>query len=352
MLVKGLRQQQHLFLQRKKVCVMQKKEIFVGIDVSKSWLDAVIRGTKNHIRFPNNTEGFKQLQAWLKSLCIDINNCWFILEYTGGYEYRFVQFCQSKGLCFTRVPGLEIKKSLGMQRGKSDQIDAGRIAEYGYEKKDRLQPQQACNAAIEDLKELLTQRKAFVTERKANEHRLGELIAAKDHKKSDAVIKLYQQVIDFMVKVIEKTEKEIRAIFTQHEDLKRNFILITTVIGIGDVNGWMTIAFTENFERFRDGRKYGAYCGVVPYEHTSGKSIKGKSRVSPMANKDVKAELEMAARTAIRHDPEIKAYYARRKAMGKHHMGIMNEVRFKLILRMFAVVNKGEDYVKKPEKAA
>jgi len=159
-------------------------------------------------------------------------------------------------------------------------------------------------------------------------------------------------MIDFTARMIEKTEAEIRGIIEEHKDMKKNFDLITSVTGIGKVNGWMTIASTENFERFSDGRKYGAYSGGVPYEHTSDKSIKGKSRVSHMANKDIKAELDMAARAAIAHDPELNAYYERREAMGKHHMAIMNEGKFKLILRMFAVVHKGELYVKNPKKVA
>ena len=71
-----------------------------------------------------------------------------------------------------------------------------------------------------------------------------------------------------------------------------------------------------------------------------------------MANKPLKADISMAARAAVMHDPELKAYYQRRSEMGKTHMSIMNEVKFKLVLRMFAVVNKGEEYVKKVQKAA
>jgi len=48
----------------------------------------------------------------------------------------------------------------------------------------------------------------------------------------------------------------------------------------------------------------------------------------------------------------MKQYYQRRVLMGKHHNSIVNEIRFKLILRMFAVVNKQEFYVDKYEKAA
>jgi len=331
---------------------MQRKEIFIGVDVSKEWLDIAVQGTKNHVQIVNSSQGFKQLQAWLKSSGISIDDCWFVLEYTGGYEYRLVQFCQSKNITFTRVPGLEIKKSLGMQRGKNDKIDARRISEYGYEKKTKLKPHKACNAAILKLKQLLTQRRSFVKDKKAHEHRMKELHAMMELKVSDPVSKNYKQAIDFARKMIDKTEKELMKIINADESMSINFKLITSIPGIGNVNGWMTIAYTENFERFSNARQYGTYCGVVPYEHTSGKAIKGKTRVSHVANKTVKADLDMAARASASHDPEMKTYYERRELMGKHHMSIMNEIKFKLILRMFAVVNKQEVYVKNLKSVA
>lgn len=331
---------------------MQNKEFYVGFDVSKLTLDVAIHGTRSHIRISNNSEGFKQLQAWLKSLKIALIDCWFVLEYTGGYEYRLVQFCQSKQITFTRVPGLQIKKSLGMQRGKNDKIDSKRIAEYGYEKRDKLKAHTACDAAITRLKQLLTQRRGFIKDKKAHEHRMNEALAMMEFKASDPMIKRYKKAVDFALKMTDKTEEEIRKIITADEAISRNFKLITSIPGIGEVNGWMTIAYTQNFECFPDGRTYGANVGVVPYGHSSGTSIKGKSKVSHMANKQLKADISMAAKASVQHDPEMKAYYERRTALGKHHMAIMNEVKFKLILRMFAVVNKGEVYVKKPKLAA
>ncbi len=346
---KGLRQQQLLF--KTKEC-MQKKEFFIGVDVSKLTLDVAVHGSKNHIRISNNSEGFKQLMAWLKTLKIALEDCWFVLEYTGGYEYRLVQFCNAKQITFTRVPGLQIKKSLGMQRGKNDKIDSKRIAEYGYEKREKLQQSKACNAAITRLKQLLTQRSGFVNDKKAHEHRMKELLAMMEFKANDPIIKNYKKAACFALKMIEKTEAEIRKVINKDEAMSRNFTLLTSIPGIGDVNGWMTIAYTENFQSFPDGRTYGAYIGVVPYEHSSGTSIKGRSRVSPMANKPLKADLSMAAKASVQHDPEMKEYYERRLAIGKRHMGIMNEVKFKLVLRMFAVVNKGAVYVKNQKLAA
>jgi transposase len=331
---------------------MQRKEIFIGIDVSKETLDVAHYSTKNHIRIANSSEGLKLLLAWLKKLDISLEECWFLFEYTGGYEYRLVQFCASRSITFTRVSGLEIKKSLGMQRGKNDKIDAKRIAQYGYEKRERIQSQNPCSAALTRLKAMLTQRKAFVNEKKAHQHRLNELIAMMDLKKNDPLIKYYRQGAACAEKMITKIEVQIEKLIKKEEALLKNFKFLTSITGIGNVNAWMAIAYTENFTRFSNGRKFGAYCGVVPYDHESGKSIKGKSRISHMANKDIKADLFMAAKASVGYDPEIRAYYQKREKMGKHHMSIMNAVKFKLILRMFAVVNKQEDYVKKSKIAA
>jgi len=331
---------------------MQRKEIYVGVDVSKLTLDVAIYGTKNHKKIVNNSEGFKQLLAWLKSLEVELEKCWVVMEYTGGYEYRLVSFCQSKQITYSRIPGLEIKKSLGMQRGKNDKIDSRRIAEYGYQKKEKLKAHKACNEAIPKLKQLLTQRSAFVNDRKRHEHRMKELLSMVDFKANDPLIKHYKEAINFLVRLIQKVELDLHTIIKADEAMKRNFELITSIPGIGNVNGWMTIAYTENFEAFKDGRQYAVYSGVVPYEHQSGTSIRGKTRVSQMANKPVKGDLSMAAKASAVHDPEMKAYYERRAALGKKHMAIMNEIKFKLILRMFAVVNKGTFYVKNLPLAA
>ncbi len=246
---------------------MQRKEFFIGVDVSKLTLDVAVHGTKNHIRIANSPEGFKQLLAWLKSLNIELSDCWLVLEYTGGYEFRLVQFCQSRQITFTRVPGLQIKKSLGMQRGKNDKIDSKRIAEYGYEKREKLKEHKVCNVAITRLKQLLTQRSGFVNDKKAHEHRMKELLAMMDFKANDPIIKHYKQAVDFALEMIDKVEAEINKIISKDEAMSKNFKLITSIPGIGLVNAWMTIAYTENFECFPDGRTYGVYIGVVPYDY-------------------------------------------------------------------------------------
>ena len=131
----------------------------------------------------------------------------------------------------------------------------------------------------------------------------------------------------------------------------QNYQIITSIKGIGEVNGWMTIAYTENFTSFKDARTYGVYVGVIPFGHRSGTSIKGRNRVSHLANKELKSELNQAAKAAINHDPEIRAY-AERKSKNKEYPLILNNVKFKLILRMFSLVKRGEKYVENYKRAA
>jgi len=101
---------------------------------------------------------------------------------------------------------------------------------------------------------------------------------------------------------------------------------------------------TNNFTSFENGRKYACYSGIAPFENTSGTSIKGKSRVSYLGNKTMKALLSNGANSASKWDPQMKAYYQRKTEEGKDHKLIMNSISCKLVNRMFAVVNRQTPY--------
>ena len=105
---------------------------------------------------------------------------------------------------------------------------------------------------------------------------------------------------------------------------------------------------SNNFTSFQTPRQYACYCGIAPFEHTSGTSIKGRTAVSKMGNQQLKCELTMAARSAIIHDPWMKQYYKRKmmskgNAPGAHGI-VLNAIKFKLIVRMFSVVKSGIPY--------
>ncbi|WP_373513577.1 transposase [Persicitalea sp.] len=92
------------------------------------------------------------------------------------------------------------------------------------------------------------------------------------------------------------------------------------------------------------------YAGVAPFEHSSGSSIRdgpprGRTRVSSLANRKMKALLSNCAAAAVQHDPQLKAYYQRKRGEGKDCLVVLNAVGAKLINRVFATVSRGTPYV-------
>lgn len=330
---------------------MKDWNVILGVDVSKKTLDVSCASRGLHIRISNDKEGYALLVKWCIEHGIDLKATLFILEYTGGYEYRFLQHCESKSYSYCRIPGLEIKRSLGMVRGKSDQSDSFRIGRYGEEKSSRLKADKKLDNRFIKLRKLLSFRKRLVRES------AGYKATAKEHKAmyGDSLGQRMEEICREKTKqnkgYILEVEQAIMEIIDSDSGMKLNYSLLTSIKGIGKVNAWMTIVYTENFTCFPNGRSYAVYAGVIPFEHTSGTSIKGKKRVSKLANKEIKQELNQAAKTAITHDPEIRKY-AQRKLERKLYGIVLNNVKFKLILRMFSLVKRGEKYVENYNRAA
>ena len=169
--------------------------------------------------------------------------------------------------------------------------------------------------------------------------------------KKDIIIKSLHQKLKANSKIIENIEGEMMEIVIKNEEMHLNFTLITSIKGNGKVYGLMTIAYTENFTSFSNPRSYAVYVGVIPFNHSSGTSIHGRKRVSHIANKELKQELNQAARSAIVWNKEVNMY-AENKLRTKCYKIVLNNIKFKLILRMFAVVKKGEMYVDNYKKVA
>lgn len=330
---------------------MKSWNVILGVDVSKLTLDICLAERNLHIKIDNCAKGFAALKKWCKTNGIDLKQTLVVMEYTGGYEYRFIQFCQSSSISYCRIPGLEIKRSLGMVRGKSDQVDAFRIGRYGEEKIKRLEPSNPLDSNILKLKQLLSFRKRLVREKAGLESTIKERKHMYSINKSDSIIHIAKAQIKADRKYIIQIEQEIMEVIKADERMLLNYRIITSIKGIGPVNAWMTITYTENFTSFTDPRKYAVFVGVIPFEHTSGTSIKGQKRVSHLAHKGLKNELNQAAKTAIIHDPEIRAY-ADRKLKNKAYPLVLNNVKFKLILRMFSLVKRQEKYIENYKRAA
>jgi len=321
-----------------------KQLVIAGVDVSKSTLDIFVRPLDQSVKINNDVQGFKRWLKELKPLCPQDVNLMIVMEHTGKYSYCFESFLKSKSISYCKINALQIKRSLGMIRGKNDKIDAQRIAEYSWLRREILVADKPVAQEIKKLQELLSLRQKMVRDRSGYTCRLKEMMAAKICKASDKMVKSQQHLIGVLTNEIKMIENEIRSLIASHTALQKTCELLVSIKGIGLIIAAYMIGCTDNFRRFANARKFNCYAGLAPFKHESGTSLKGRARVSHFANKDAKALLNLGASSAIQFDEELKAYYQKRVAEGKRKMSCLNIIRAKLVARMFAVVKRQTPY--------
>ena len=325
---------------------MENKSVIVGIDVSKATLDTNIHKPEFHFVVENNPKGFVDLLETTCKVC----NCkkqdiFYCFENTGKYSRMLSVFLQTQKIAFAMVPALEIKRSLGMTRGKNDKVDAQRIANYAYEKRDKLSPTVLPGKEIEQLKMLLSLREKLIKHRTAYKNGIKDLYDCYKEGETALIKDSQKRLICSLNKEIQTIEDEITKIIEQYQQMAKNFQLIQTITGIGKITAWYLIAYTGNFTLFPNARAFACYSGLAPFEYSSGTLI-GKPRGHYYANKQMKSILNMAAMSAILLKGEFKVYYEKRvKDLGKPKMSTLNIIRNKLLFRVFAVVNRGKPYV-------
>jgi transposase len=154
----------------------------------------------------------------------------------------------------------------------------------------------------------------------------------------------YAEIINGLKSQIRKVEAAIKEILEADEELKQTLELITGIKGVGFIIGTYMIVYTHNFTRFDTWRKFACYAGIAPFENQSG-TIRGKTKVSPLANKQLKTLLHMAALRAAHSDKELHAYYKKRVDGGKSKLETLNIIRNKVVSRVFAIAKRKTPYV-------
>lgn len=322
-----------------------KELVIAGVDVSKATLDIYLKPLAESLTIANTQAGFKK---WLKKLQELIEpgvKVLVLMEHTGQYSYRFESFLRLQGIAYCKQSALQIKRSQGMIRGKNDRVDAQRIADYGWRRRDELIAAKEPLANITELKNLLSLRLKMVRDRSGYLSRFKEMKAAGTCTTTDVVGRMQQQTIHFLTVQIMALEKKIKALISSDSQLDQDCKLLRSIKGIGWIVACQMIISTDNFRRFSNARKFNCYAGLAPFKHESGSSLKGRSRVSHLANKEVKTLLNLAASTAIQHDQEMKTYYQKKIGEGKNKMSCLNIIRSKLVSRMFAVIKRQTPYL-------
>lgn len=325
---------------------------FIGVDVSKKTLDfSLVHLGKviYHLRVPNSNAGIESfIKEIKKTFSIDLSITVFCMEHNGIYNNILLSFLKNLKANIWVESALQIKQTQGMLRGKNDKVDSGRIAMYAYRYQENFIAWNPPREIILQIKQLLAIRSRVVETIKQLNTPIGkdaEIFFTKEHLKLSK--KCCESSINALKKDVKAIEKQIKELMQSDESLNRLMKILISVDGIGFMIATTIIVTTNEFKNFSCAKKIACYSGVVPFEHSSGSSIKKHPRVSHLANKTVKKMLHLASLTGIRKSGEFRDYYERKKAEGKHTMSVLNAIRNKLILRIFACVRDNRLFEKK-----
>jgi transposase len=339
-----------------------KKEVkfYLGMDVSKLWIDIAVMPVIDHQkqsmiteRFDNDAAGMKGLDKWLKKQKVSFDeNSLLVIENTGVYHRLVWEYCSTKGLPLYIGNAADIKWSFGIARGKNDKIDSQRLCAYAFKNADELKATPILNPVFLKLKDMMTARSRLLAQKNSITVYLGELKLSNSEETQQIIEQAHSAALKGIEESIKIVEKQIHQMIQQDAAIRNNYDLLLSVPGIGHLTAVYIICCTNNFICKITGKQLASYAGVAPFSNTSGTSIQGRDKVHKMANKDLKKLLHMGAISAITHYPEFKDYYEKKVKEGKHEQSVINAVRSKIALRAVAVIHKQEKYVDKYKKAA
>ena len=323
-----------------------KKNFIIGVDVSKSTLDLHCHGQPKQLVVSNDASGHKKLLKWIKKeVTKQLETVLIVMEFTGIYTYNLEKSLFSNQVDYVKRPALDIMRSAGMKRGKTDKADAKMISQYGWFRKDELIATKPVSLNQQQLQQLMAHRDKLVSDKASYAVRIKELKEQLAGDLNKKILLSTEYVVEVLETEIKEMNKTIEELVATDESLNKNYTLLRSITGIGFVTAIHMIITTENFTRFRDTRKFACYCGVAPFERQSGSSMKGKTKVSHLANKKIKSLFTTAAFTAIQHDQELKIKYEQKVKEGKSKMCALNVIRFKIIDRIFAVIKRQSPYI-------
>ena len=136
-----------------------KKKHFIGVDISSDTLDLAIIEEETYGKFKdkrvkNSISGCDNILEWFDKEGVKIEDCLICMEHTGTYGLLLFAWLSQFGIDFCVEPGLQIKRSLGMTRGKNDKVDARRIAEYCYTSRAKLKLFKMPSVLVLQIKQL------------------------------------------------------------------------------------------------------------------------------------------------------------------------------------------------------
>ena len=308
-----------------------------GIDLASEKFDVSFMDNNGKIihKVVKNTR--PHIEKFLDTLPQD---CRLVAEHTGVYGDMLLMLADMRSIPVSYVSGYEIKHSMGLSRGKSDSMDAGRIREYGERHPDKLPETHFPSESLYKLRELYSTRRLLVEQRKQLATMLeGDKQRPMSCEKAGSI---KSETLNYLDAKIRELEKAMDDIIDNDPDLSRNSKIIQSIPGMGPVTATQLIIKTGNFKRVQTAKKCATLAGIAPFPNSTGKSDKG-NHVSRMGDRELKCLLFLCARVASGCMAGMRLYKMKKYEIEKkHYFLVINNIANKLIKLVYALIYKGE----------
>ena len=324
---------------------------FLGVDISKDTLDiAVVSPTNERLHEQRIANKKPAIAAFFKQLPrvvpgFSASTALVCMEHTGLYNRPLLAALTALALPAWVEHATHLKACTGLTRGKTDKVDARRIAAYAARYVDQVRLWTPARPVLVELDRLTARRARLVGVMKVLQTPLSSsegFFSPAEQRAEERGCAASQKALKADLAAVDRT---IAALIASDAELARQYERLTSVPGIGPVTAAEVLVTTNEFKTSTDAKQYACYAGVVPVERSSGQR-QGRPQVSHQANKRVKQLLHLAALSAVRYCAEMRAYYERKVAEGKNKMLVLNNVRNKLVHRLFACVQQDRNYDK------
>ena len=307
---------------------------FIGVDVSKDFLDAYVRPTALRQRFANTTEGIADLVAWVRPLGAQR----ILFESTGPYQKAAVAALLVEQLPAVVVNARQVRDFAKAMNylAKTDKIDAAVIAHFAEVATTTVRPLES--KETRDLRELYDRRSQLVRMLAAEKnHRHAATVA----KASSQVLESIDKLIGFLERQIEKLEERMDKVIEKSKTFQARNEILQTITGIGPQVSRTLIAYLPELGQYSR-QSIAALVGLAPFNDDSGTHT-GQRHISGGRSK-VRTGMYQAAIAAIRHCPHMKAFSAGLKARGKASRVAIIAVARKLLVLANALVRDMKPY--------
>lgn len=304
----------------------------VGIDIAKaSFESALTSDNRTYVQasFDNSVAGFKALSKWLKQQGVEqVHAC---LEASGRYGDALALYLHEQGHQVSIVNPAQIHAygRSQLRRNKTDRLDAQLIADFCFTQQPLAwTPPTRIQRQSQELGRHIGTLKAD-RQRKRNQLEAGPT--------SPALCDSINRTLDFLEGEIERLEAELHELLAQDPDKAEELELLQSIPGIGRLTASLFLAEVD-IRRFAQASHLAAYAGLVPTQHTSGSSIRKKSRLSKVGNRHLRTLFFMPALSAHRFNPILASLRQRLTERGKPKMAVVGALMRKLLHLAYGVL--------------